>query len=71
MLLGGQEGDQIIGVVILRDDVKWRIHGKKEWEQKFESEEDRLRVLDETFGIKLSPVEREGIKGMVSEIKRQ
>jgi len=41
------------------------------WEQKFESEEDRLKVLDETFGIKLSLVEREGIKGMVSEIKRQ
>jgi arylamine N-acetyltransferase len=71
MLLGGQEGDQIIGVIILQDDVKWRIHGKKEWEQKFESEEDRLKALDETFGIKLSPVEREGIKGMVSEIKRQ
>ena len=69
MLLG--EGDQIIGVIILQDDVKWIIRGKKEWEQKFEDEGDRLKVLDETFGIKLSPVEREGIKGMVSEIKRQ
>ena len=69
MLLG--EGDQIIGVIILQDDVKWIIRGKKEWEQEFEDEEDRLKVLDETFGIKLSPVEREGIKGMVSEIKGQ
>ena len=38
---------------------------------KFKSEEDRLKALDEVFGIKLSSVEREGIEGMVSEIKRQ
>ena len=41
-----------------------------EREQKFKSE-DRPKALDEVFRIKLSPVEREGIKGMVSEIKRQ
>ena len=56
---------------MLQDDVKWRIRGEKEREQKFKSEEDRLKALDEVSGIKLSPVEREGIKSMVSEIKRQ
>ncbi|OCL13817.1 arylamine N-acetyltransferase 1 [Glonium stellatum] len=71
MLIGGPENDQIIGVVILQNDVKWRIHGEKKREQKFESEEDRLKALDEVFGIKLSPVERECIKGTVSEIKKQ
>ena len=44
MILGGQGNDQIIRVVILQDNVKWRIHGEKEREQKFESEEDRLKA---------------------------
>ncbi|KAM5356821.1 hypothetical protein ACJ41O_003467 [Fusarium nematophilum] len=39
------------------------------FEERFESEEQRVRVLDEYFGIKLSEVERAAIQGTLTEVK--
>ncbi|KAL5404990.1 hypothetical protein PMIN06_011202 [Paraphaeosphaeria minitans] len=63
----GDDGS-IIGNIILGTDVKWRIHGKKEREIKFESEEDRVKAIEEHFGIKLGVVERDSILGLVSQM---
>ncbi|KAF1969585.1 arylamine N-acetyltransferase 1 [Bimuria novae-zelandiae CBS 107.79] len=60
---------EIIGNIILGKDVKWRIHGGKEREVAFESEDDRVKAIEEHFGIKLSVVEQESILGLVSQIK--
>jgi len=62
---GELEGTLILG----NDDLKWRIHGKTERQIKFEGEEDRIKALEEHFGIKLSAVEREGIRGLPSQIQ--
>jgi len=64
----GEDGE-IIGNIILGTDVKWRIHGKKEREIKFESEDDRVKAIQEHFGVKLGVVERDSILGLVSQIK--
>jgi len=69
MLLGGDSGDEVIGVVILQNKLKRREHGRTETERVFENEDQRLQALDEVFDIRLSPSEKEGIKGMGSEIK--
>ncbi|KAF2271585.1 arylamine N-acetyltransferase 1 [Westerdykella ornata] len=59
----------IIGQLIMNNgDIKWRINGKKTKEIIFETEEDRLKHLEEHFGIVFSPVEREHIKGLPSRL---
>ncbi|KAF2267524.1 arylamine N-acetyltransferase 1 [Lojkania enalia] len=71
-ILGGENGDELVGNLILgNNDLKWRIHGKKEREIQFHTEEDRLKALEEHFGIKFGEVEKESIKGLSSEIKLQ
>jgi arylamine N-acetyltransferase len=69
-VLGGDDGEEVIGVVILQTDLKWRIRGEKVHEQKFETEEDRLQALEDVFRIKFSPAERDGIRQQVTEIKK-
>lgn len=69
MLLGGDEGDMVVGVVILQNDLKRRMHGKTETQQVFESEEERLKALEDVFEIRFNQSEREGIQGMASAIK--
>jgi arylamine N-acetyltransferase len=65
----GDDGE-LEGVLILgNNDLKWRVHGKTERQIKFESEEDRIKALEEHFGIKLSAAEREGIRGLPSQIQ--
>lgn len=64
----GNDGE-IVGNIIIGTDIKWRVHGKKEREIKFESEDDRVKAIEENFGIKLGIVERESILGLVSQIK--
>ncbi|KAJ4295225.1 hypothetical protein N0V90_007236 [Kalmusia sp. IMI 367209] len=64
----GEDGE-LIGSIILGNDVKWRVHGRKEREIKFSSEADRVGAIEEHFGIKLSVAEKFGILGMVSQIK--
>ncbi|KAF2867026.1 arylamine N-acetyltransferase 1 [Massariosphaeria phaeospora] len=66
------ENGGIVGQLILGNtDLKWRIKGKKEKEIQFHSEDDRVNALEEHFGIKLSQVEREGIRGLASEISNK
>lgn len=64
-----EEKEELVGAIILQDDLKRRIKGQTEVIEKFETEEDRLRALETHFGIVLNPAEREGINGMASEIK--
>lgn len=65
----GEDGD-LVGTVILwnNNDLKWRIRGKKEREVKLESEDDRINALEEHFGIRLGDVEKDGIRGMSSQL---
>jgi len=67
-ILGDDE--ELTGSLILgNNDLKWRIHGAKDKEVKFESEDDRVGALEKHFGIKLSQAEKDGIMGLPSEIK--
>ncbi|CAI6322394.1 unnamed protein product [Periconia digitata] len=64
------EGGELVGSVSVNQDVlKKRINGAKELEIKFASEAERVGALEEYFGIKLTEAERDGIRGLPSEIK--
>ncbi|KAJ4361455.1 hypothetical protein N0V95_001872 [Ascochyta clinopodiicola] len=64
------DAGELAGSLIMGDrDLKWRIHGKKEKQIEFESEQGRLSALEEHFGIHFGEVERVGIQGLPSEIK--
>lgn len=64
------EDGELTGTLTLNQDVvKWRVKGAKEREIKLESEQERVEALEEHFGIKLSEAERDGIRGMASQIK--
>ena len=65
----GDDGELEGALILGNNDIKWRVHGKTERQIKFETEEDRIRALEEHFGIKLSAAEREGIRGLPSQIK--
>lgn len=65
----GENGELIGSVILGNNDIKWRLRGKTEKEIKFESEDDRVRALAEHFGIRLSESERDGIRGLPSQIK--
>lgn len=64
-----QDGELVGNLIMGNNDLKWRVRGEKLREIKFESEEDRLRALEEHFGIVFGQVERESIRGLPSEIK--
>jgi arylamine N-acetyltransferase len=69
----GDKGDspegEIVGTLTLQGDLKKRIGAKTERLADFNSEEQRLEALSEHFGITLTEVERNAIRGMASEIK--
>ncbi|KAF2020740.1 cysteine proteinase [Aaosphaeria arxii CBS 175.79] len=68
--LVSEDGETLIGNLILGNgDIKWRVNGVKEKEIAFASEEDRLKALEEHFGIHFSQSERDGIRGLASELK--
>ncbi|KAJ9635158.1 hypothetical protein H2199_008644 [Coniosporium tulheliwenetii] len=60
--------EELSGQVILGDGFKRRVGGKTVEERKFKNEEERLECLKVVFGIRFSESERDGIKGMVSEL---
>jgi arylamine N-acetyltransferase len=67
--IAGEDGELPVGTLILGNgDLKWRINGEKKKEIKFESEDDRVRAIEEHFGIKLSQVERDSIRGLPSAL---
>jgi arylamine N-acetyltransferase len=64
------DAGELIGTVLLMNNIiKWRVHGKKLKEIELKTEEERMKALEEHFGIKFGQAERNSIKGMVSEIK--
>jgi arylamine N-acetyltransferase len=68
MVLGDDGGD-IVGTLTLQGDLKKRVGAKTERMVEFGREEERLKALDEHFGIVFSEAERDGIRGSASEIK--
>lgn len=65
----GEHGELAGNLILMGNTLKWRIKGKKEKEIEFSSETDRLESLEKHFGMIFSQVEREGIRGLPSEIK--
>ena len=64
------EGDEVVGVLILEGaEVKRRVMGKTEPLRTCRTEEERVRALEEVFGMRLTDEERSGIRGMVTELK--
>ena len=64
------EGEDVVGTLILSgSDVKRRIGGKTEHLRSCKTEEERVRALEEVFGLRLTDEERRGIRGMVTELK--
>jgi arylamine N-acetyltransferase len=68
MVLGDGDGE-IVGTLTLQGDLKKRIGTKTDRLLEFGTEEERLKALDEHFGITFSEAERDGIRGSASEIK--
>jgi len=63
------EDGHIVGDITLTgNEVKKRIKGESVVLALCISEEERLKALDEFFGVKLSSAERDGIRGMITEI---
>lgn len=68
MILGGDAGEEVVGVITCGDDIKWRLHGEVTRREEFKTELDRLKALEEHFGIQLTDEEKGGIRGLVTEI---
>jgi arylamine N-acetyltransferase len=62
-------GEYAGSLTLFGNSIKWRIHGVKENKIEFKTEDDRLDALERYFGIKFGDVERDGIRGLPSEIK--
>ena len=63
-----EEGEIVGTLMLVGVDLKRRIKGKTEELKVCKTEEDRVQVLKEWFGIKLGDDERAGIRGMVTEL---
>jgi arylamine N-acetyltransferase len=64
------ETERIVGdVTLFGSEIKKRRYGKSEVLMEIEGEEDRVLALEKYLGIKLTGKEREGIKGMSTELK--
>ncbi|UNI15938.1 hypothetical protein JDV02_002422 [Purpureocillium takamizusanense] len=66
-----EESGRIHGLLTLfRDTVKRQMAGQEaEVLETLKSEEERVRALDEYFGVRLAPAEQRGIRGMSSELR--
>lgn len=65
----GDDGELVGNLIMMGNSLKWRIHGEKTKAIEFASEAERLEALEKYFGIKFGEVERDGIRGLASEIK--
>lgn len=71
-LRGESEDDEVYGKVMLVDgEVKINTDGKTRVAKMCRTEEERIDALKEYFGITLEKEEREGIKGMSTELSRK
>lgn len=67
--LVGADGELAGNLILMGNSLKWRVNGHKEKEIEFSNETDRLDSLEKHFGIRFGQVQREGIRGLPSEIK--
>ena len=63
-----EDGEIVGDVTLFGNEVKRRIRGKSELLALCLSEEERVKALDDYFGVKLSAGERDGIHGMITEL---
>ncbi|KAI9825456.1 MAG: N-terminal acetyltransferase [Thelocarpon impressellum] len=69
-MLLSEAGDEVIGnLTLVNRDLKRNIRGKKELLVTCQSEEERLAVLEEHFGIVLREDERGGIAGLGTALR--
>jgi arylamine N-acetyltransferase len=69
ILAEGDKEKEIVGTLTLMSDLKKRVGAKSEVLKDFTSEEQRIEALAENFGITLSEIEKESIKGTANEIR--
>ncbi|KAF1845388.1 arylamine N-acetyltransferase 1 [Cucurbitaria berberidis CBS 394.84] len=65
----GRDGDMAGNLILMGNSLKRRIHWEKEKEVEFHSEAERLDALQKYFNISFGAAERDGIRGLPSEIK--
>jgi hypothetical protein len=63
-----EEGEIVGDITLVGGDVKKRVRGKSEVLALCKSEEHRLKALEEFLDVKLSSAEREGIRGLPTEL---
>ncbi|KAL3425367.1 N-acetyltransferase [Phlyctema vagabunda] len=64
-----EDGELVGDITLFNDEVKKRVRdGDAEVIAKFQTESERVKALDGFLGVKLSQVERAGIRGLRSEI---
>lgn len=65
------EGEEMVGdVTLFGSDLRKREMGRPSVEVvKIESEEDRVGALERVLGVRLSQVEKEGIRGMMTALR--
>lgn len=70
LILGeGEKEKEIVGTLTLMGELKRRVGAKSEVVKEFKNEGERIEALSEEFGITLSEVEKEAIKGTANEIR--
>ncbi|KIW02056.1 uncharacterized protein PV09_06556 [Verruconis gallopava] len=70
MIFGeGDQREDIVGTIGLMRELKRRVGKESTILNDFDEEKDRVDALKQHFGISLSEVEREAIRGTVDEIK--
>lgn len=63
------KGDFAGNLIMFGNTIKWRIHGVKDKEIELKTEAERLEALEKHFGIKFGAAERDGIRGLASQLK--
>ncbi len=64
------EREEMVGTLILEgSEVKKRVKGKTEHLRTCKTEGERVRALEDVFGLRLTDEERRGIEGMVTELE--
>lgn len=72
LMRGGEEGGkgEVYGkLMLVNDEVKGNLGGKTRLVKKCETEEERVQVLKDMFGMTLTREQREAIAGRAAEIK--
>lgn len=64
-----RDGELVGNMILVGNSLKWRIDGEKGDEIEFKSESERLEALEKHFGMKFGEIERDSIRGLVTEIK--